>query len=115
MNEGPRELVIVVTKGTAHELSSIAFAMANEGITAGLRVTVLLVSASVDLVRRRAATQPLEELIADFLRRGGTLWARSACVKARGYALRDFIDGVKIAPSGALAERVLADAAVLSF
>jgi hypothetical protein len=36
MTETPRDLVIVMTKGTDHELSSVAFTIANGGLTAGL-------------------------------------------------------------------------------
>ena len=38
----------------------------------------------------------MKALIDDFLRRGGTIWAFTPCVKARGYAQEDFIEGVKI-------------------
>ena len=46
-----RELVVLVTRGTDHELSSVAFTIANGGITAGLKVAIFLTSAAVDLVR----------------------------------------------------------------
>jgi hypothetical protein len=34
----PRSLVVLVTHGTDHELSSVAFTIANGGMTAGLKV-----------------------------------------------------------------------------
>lgn len=122
MPETSKELVVLMTKGTDHELSSVAFTIANGGITAGFKVYAFLTSASVDLVRKRAVdlTQvppldPLKALIDDFLRRGGTIWACTPCVKARGYAQEDLIDGVKIQGASAMHERLMAGAASLSF
>ena len=78
--------------------------------------------ALVDLVRRRAVEttqvsplEPLKALIEDFLRRGGALWACTPCVKARGYAQEDLIEGVIIAGSSTMHERIKAGAATLSF
>ena len=122
MTESPRELVVVMTKGADHELSSVAFTIANGGITSGLTVFAFLTSSAVDLVRRRAVDlthvpplDPLKALIDDFLRRGGTLWACPPCTKARGYTQEDFIEGVKIVGSSAMHERIMAGAATLSF
>lgn len=122
MSETPKELVVLMTKGADHELSSVAFTIANGGMTAGYKVYAFLTSAAVDLVRKRAVdmTQvppldPLKALIDDFLRRGGTIWACPPCVKARGYAQEDFIEGVKVVGASAMFERLLAGAASLSF
>ena len=91
-------------------------------MTAGLKVSIFLTSASVDLVRKRAADvphvpplEPLKGLIDDFLRRGGTLWACTPCIKARGYAQEDLVDGVVITGASAMHERIKAGAATLSF
>jgi predicted peroxiredoxin len=118
-----RELVVVMTRGTDHELSSVAFTIANGGMTAGFKnVTVFLTSSAVDLARRRAIDlthvpplDPLAELVKDFLRRGGKLYACTPCVKARGYTQEDFLEGVVIAGSSVIHERLLAGAASLSF
>jgi len=122
MSETSRELVVLMTKGADHELSSVAFTIANGGITSGLKVYAFLTSASVDLVRKRAVDlthvpplDPLRALIEDFLKRGGTIWACPPCVKARGYTQEDFIEGVKIIGASAMHERLLAGAATLSF
>ena len=48
------ELVVLMTRGADHELSSVGFTIANGGMTAGLKVSIFLTSASVDLVRKRA-------------------------------------------------------------
>ena len=122
MPEAPRDLVVVMTRGTDHELSSVAFTIANGGITAGLRVYAFLTSSAVDLVRKRAIDvthvpplEPLRALVDDFLRRGGTIWACPPCVKARGYEAEDFIDWVKIVGASAMHELIMKGAATLSF
>ena len=122
MADAARNLVVVVTHGIDHELSSVAFTIANGGMTAGFKVYAFLTSAAVDLVRKRAIDHthvapldPLKALIEDFLRRGGTLWVCPPCVKARGYTQEDFIEGVKIVGSSAMHERLMAGAASLSF
>jgi len=122
MSQISKELVVLMTKGADHELSSVAFTIANGGITAGFKVYAFLTSASVDLVRKRAVDltvvaplDPLKALIDDFLRRGGTIWACPPCVKARGYGQEDLLDGVKIQGASAMHERLIAGAASLSF
>jgi len=122
MPASTRELVVVVARGADHELSSVAFTIANGGITAGLKVSIFLTSAGVDLVRRRAIDnlvvhplEPLGSLVKDFIARGGRLWACTPCVKARGYEQSDLIDGVEIAGSSKMHELIKAGAATLSF
>jgi predicted peroxiredoxin len=117
-----RELVVLVSRGTDHELSSVAFTIACGGITSGLKVYAFLVSSGVDLVRRKAVDvthvpplDPLKALIDDFLARGGTIWACPPCVKARSYTQEDLIPGVTIQGASAMHERLKAGAASLSF
>ena len=102
MPEATSELVVVITQGADHELSSVAFTIANGGITSGLKVSIFLTSNGVDLVRKRAIDnlvvhplEPLAALVKDFLARGGKLWACTPCVKARGYEQKDLIEGVE--------------------
>jgi predicted peroxiredoxin len=122
MSESTRNLVVVVTHGIDHELSSVAFTIANGGMTAGLKVSVFLTSAGVDLARKRAVdtthVHPLESLAAlvtDFLARGGTLWACTPCVKSRGYTQDDFIEGTIITGASPMHELIKAGAGTLSF
>ncbi len=118
-----RELVVLMTKGTDHELSSVGFTIANGGMTTGFqKVTVFLTSSAVDLARRKAIDlthvpplDPLAELVKDFLRRGGRLVACTPCVKARGYTQEDLIEGTEIAGSSVIHQKLLAGAASLSF
>lgn len=117
-----RELVCLMTHGAEHEMSSVGFTIANGGMTAGLKVYAFLTSSAVDLVRKRNIEghqshplEPLKNLIEDFIKRGGTIWACTPCVKARGYTQEDLIDGVVIAGSSVMHARILAGAATLSF
>lgn len=122
MSESSRELVVLVTHGADHELPSVAFTVANGGMTAGLTVSAFLTSGAVDLVRKHAVDstvvpplEPLAALMKDFLARGGRLWACTPCVKARGYQQSDLIEGVEIAGSSKIHELIKAGAATLSF
>jgi predicted peroxiredoxin len=122
MAQSARDLVVVITHGTDHELSSVGVTIANGGLTAGLKVSIFLTSAGVDIVRKRAAdtthVQPLEPLAAmlrDFVQRGGTLWACTPCVKARGYGDGDLIEGTVITGASAMHALIKEGAATLSF
>jgi predicted peroxiredoxin len=122
MAEESRELVVVITHGIDHELSSVGFTIANGGITAGLRVAIFLTSAGVDIVRKKASDtthvkplDPLADMVRDFVARGGALYACTPCVKARGYDQPDFVEGVTIAGSSVIHERLNRGAASLSF
>jgi predicted peroxiredoxin len=122
MSSEPRNLVVLITHGIDHELSSAALTIANGGLTAGLRVSIFLTSSGVDLARRGAIDsthvkplEPLQDLVRDFLARGGTLWACTPCVKSRGYNEEDLIPGVVITGASAMHELIKAGAATLSF
>jgi predicted peroxiredoxin len=122
MAEESKELVVMITHGIDHELSSVGFTIANGGITAGLKVAIFLTSAGVDLVRKKATDtthveplEPLTALMRDFVARGGALYACTPCVKARGYEQADFVEGVTIAGASVIHERFKRGAASLSF
>ncbi len=122
MSDPARNLVVVVTHGIDHELSSVALTIANGGMTAGLKVSIFLTSGGVDLVRKRAADtthvhplEPLAAMLEGFIKRGGTVWACTPCVKARGYTQEDFIPGVTITGASPMHELIQGGAATLSF
>jgi predicted peroxiredoxin len=122
MQAGTDKLVIVATRGIDSELSSVAFTIANGGLTAGLKVSMFLTSTAIDLVRKGghglthvAPLQPLAALIQDFQARGGVIWACPPCVKSRGYEQADLIDGVIIVGASAMHEQIKQGAAVMSF
>lgn len=122
MDQQARELVVLMTHGGDHELSSVGFTIACGAITSGMKVTAFLTSAAVDLVRRRgvemthvAPLDPIKVSMEDFLGRGGTIVACTPCVKARGYAQDDLLEGVTIAGASVVHEKLKAGAASLSF
>lgn len=116
------KLVVLVTRGIDSELSSVAFTIANGGITAGLRVSMFLTSGAIDLVRRNGQAMthvppldPLLKLIQDFMKRGGVVWACTPCVTARGYQQADLLDGVIITGASVMHAEIKQGAATLSF
>jgi predicted peroxiredoxin len=122
MKAGTDQLVIVMTKGIDSELSSVAFTIANGGITAGLKVSIFLTSAAIDLVRRNGQRMthvppldPLAKMMEEFINRGGVLWACPPCVQSRGYQQADLIEGVAIVGSSAMHAKIKEGAATLSF
>ncbi|WP_374379960.1 DsrE family protein [Dongia sp.] len=122
MSQGTDKLVILVTRGIDSELSSVAFTIANGGITAGLKVSIFLTSTAIDLVRKRGQAlthvpplSPLLALIEDFQKRGGVIWACPPCVEARGYAQADLLEGVVIVGASAMHAEIKQGAATLSF
>jgi len=73
-------------------------------MTAGMNVSIFLISSGVDIVRRGAAdlTQvkaidPLSEMLRELTSRGGNLRVCTVCAKNRGYTQEDLIDGAVIA------------------
>lgn len=122
MDTETRDLVVVITHGIDHELSSAGLTIALGGMTAGLRVSIFLTSSGVDIVRRGAADltqvkplEPLTDMLRDFLARGGTLWACTPCVKSRGYRQEDLLDGVVITGASVMHALIKQGAATLSF
>jgi len=102
-----KKLVVVVSNGFSDERSSVALSVANSGINSGLDVTMFLVSAAVDLVRKGAAAvaqlNPLDptlgEMLDNFISAGGKVLVCPACAKVRGYGEKDVVDGVSIKSS----------------
>lgn len=122
MDTQTRDLVIVITHGVEHELSSAGLTIALGGLTAGLKVSIFLTSAGVDIVRRGASDmahvkplEPLADMLRDFLARSGALWACTPCVKSRGYTQENLLDGVVITGSSVMHELIKRGAATLSF
>jgi predicted peroxiredoxin len=122
LNTETRDLVVVMTHGIDHELSSAALTIALGGMTAGLKVSIFLTSAGVDIVRRGATDlthvkplEPLSDMLRDFLARGGALWACTPCVKSRGYVQENLLDGVVITGASMMHELIKRGAATLSF
>ena len=120
--ENPNQLVVLITKGIDHELSSVALVIACGGVTSGQDVALFLTSSGVDLIRKCGTSMtevkpldPLAAMIADFQTRGGQIWACPPCVKSRGYEEANLIDGVEIVGASKLQGAILDGAETLSF
>lgn len=121
--EEKKKLVIVVTRGFDDERSSVAWSIASGGINTGLDVTMFLVSAGVDWVRKGAAEgahlnpfdPPMSEMIQKVIDAGCQILVCPPCAKSRGYGEEHLIDGVIITGSGAMHELIKQGAATLSF
>lgn len=122
MSDHTDKLVVMITKGIESELSSVAFTIANGGLNAGMKVYVFLTSTGIDLVRKNshgmthvAPLDPLSQLVRDFVAKGGVIWACPPCVKSRGYAESDLIEGVIFGGASVMLPEIKAGAATLSF
>jgi predicted peroxiredoxin len=123
MTEVSKKLVVLATCGLHDERTTVAWTVANGGMTSGLSVSMFLASSGVDCVRKGAGDSiqmnpedpPLKTLIQDFMDRGGTVWACAPCVKIRGYTQEDLIEGVIITGSGPMHATLKEGASSLSF
>ncbi|MDH4065808.1 MAG: DsrE family protein [Acidobacteriota bacterium] len=123
MDRPTAQLVIVASRGHDDERATVSWTIANGGLAAGLEVTMFLVSAGIDLVRKGAADHvrmnpfdpPMKELIEGFMARGGKVLACPPCARVRGYTQESLLDGVTIVGSAALHALIKEGAATLSF
>lgn len=123
MESNPEKLVIVASRGYDDERATCCWTIANGGLTAGLQVTMFLVSSAIDLVRKGAVDHvrmnpfdpPMKELIEGFVARGGKILACPPCVKVRGYSQEHLMEGVTIVGSAALHALIKDGAATLCF
>ena len=122
MSEDTKKLVVLVSRGLDDERATVAWTLANAAIDSGQEVTVFLVSAGVDLVRRGAADKiqmnphdpSMRELMEKFIANGGTVWACPPCASLRGYDEDALMDGVTITGAGPLHDLLKEGAATLS-
>ena len=118
-----KKLVVVVTNGFDNERSSVAWSVANGGIASDYEVTMFLVAAGVDWVRKGATEMarlnpldpPVNDMIQNVIDSGGTIMVCPPCAKVRGYDQKDLIDGVVLAGSTSMLEVVSQGASTLTF
>jgi predicted peroxiredoxin len=118
-----KKLVIVNSRGFDDERSSVAWSIANTAAASDMDVTVFLVAAGVDWVRKGAADvarlNPLDptmsDMIGSFLENGGRILVCPPCAKVRGYSEESLIEGVTIAGAPVMLEEINGGAATLSF
>ena len=118
-----QKLVIVNSRGLDDERSSVAWSIANTAAASAMEVTVFLVAAGVDWVRKGAAAQarlnpldpPMSEMIGNFLGNGGRILVCPPCAKVRGYTQDSLIEDAKIAGAPVMLEELVNGAASLTF
>ena len=118
-----QKLVIVNSRGLDDERSSVAWSIANTAAASAMEVTMFLVAAGVDWVRKGAAAQarlnpldpPMSEMIGNFLGNGGRILVCPPCAKVRGYTQDSLIDDAKIAGAPIMLEELVNGAASLTF
>lgn len=118
-----KRLFVLITCGLDDERHSVAWSVANGGISTGLDVSVFLAGSAVDCVRKGAADKvhlnPLDptigEMINNLTSRGGKIYCCPPCAKVRGYEEKDLLDGVVITGSGVVHEAIKEGAATLNF
>ncbi|MBT3988884.1 MAG: peroxiredoxin [Rhodospirillaceae bacterium] len=118
-----KKIVIVLTRGLDDERSSVAWSIANGALASDLEVTMFLVSAGADWVRKGAADNahlnphdpPMKEMIQNVVDAGSKIMVCPPCGMVRGYTEEDLIDGVVFAGSVAMLAVVKEGAATLSF
>ena len=117
------KIVIVVTNGFNDEKSSVAWSVANGAIASDIEVTMFLVSAGVDWVRKGAAVSarlnpldpPIKDMMQTVIDSGAKILVCPPCAGVRGYTEDDLIDGVTMAGSVAMLAHVKEGAATLTF
>ena len=118
-----KKLVIVNSRGFDDERSSVAWSIANTAVASDMNVTMFLVAAGVDWVRKGAAEvaqlNPLDptmtDMIGNFLANGGRILVCPPCARVRGYTAESLIDGATIAGAPVMLEEINAGAAALTF
>lgn len=118
-----KKLVIVNSRGFDDERSSVAWSIANAAAASGMDVTMFLVAAGVDWVRKGAADaarlNPLDptmsQMIGNFLGNEGRILVCPPCAKVRGYTQDSLIEGATIAGAPVMLEEIVNGAGSLSF
>jgi predicted peroxiredoxin len=103
-----RKLVLMVTHGPDHpELATIPFVMAGAASSADVAVVMGFQGEGVLLVKKGVAEtvtapefKPLGELLATIKQFGGTFLVCAPCIKSRGIAEADLIEGAQVVTAG---------------
>jgi predicted peroxiredoxin len=104
----PEKLVFMVTHGAADaELATIPFVMAAAALASDVAVVMGFQGDGVELVRVGVAETvqapefaPLAKLLADVRGMGGSLLICNPCVKSRGIAQTDLVEGAEVVAAG---------------
>ncbi len=104
------------------ERATLAFVVANAGLTAGQEATTLLTLDAVWLATpgfteglQAQGFAPLNDVMQGFIENGGKIWVCGACAKPRGITTEHLIDGAGIVGAVAAVEALVGGAHSLSF
>lgn len=104
------------------ERATLAFVVANAGVTAGQEATVMLTIEGVWLATKGYADglqakgfPPLSEVMQGFMDNGGRVWVCGACAKPREITPEQLIEGPEIVGAVAAVEALVSGAQSLSF
>lgn len=117
-----RLLINLTTAGEDPDRTTIAFVVANAGVTAGQEVVIFLNVEAVRLAVSGYADSitspgfpPLKELLASYIKNGGKLWICPPCFEARGLDKGNLVMGTTFAGGASLVEFLGEGAASLSY
>jgi len=118
-----KKLVIINSRGFDDERSSVAWSIANTAVASDMDVTMFLVAAGVDWVRKGATAvahlNPLDptmgDMVENYLANGGRILVCPPCAKVRGYTEDSLIEGATVAGAPVMLKEIDAGAASLSF
>jgi predicted peroxiredoxin len=102
------KLVFMVLHGPRDsELATIPFVMAGAALASDVEVVMGFQADGVEVVRAAGAEgvvapgfPPLAKLIADVLELGGKLLVCGPCIKSRGIAAADLVEGAEVVAAG---------------
>lgn len=104
------------------ERASLAFVVANVGLSSGQEVTTLLTVDGVWVATQGYADglqangfAPLAELVQKFVANGGVLWVCGACAKPRNITAEQLIPGAQLVGAAAAIEALANGAQSLSW
>ena len=123
MSEKTPKMAVILSRGIDDERTAVALTIANVGLSEGVEVTLFLVSAGVDVVRKGAADlmrmNPLDPSLGEMLEslqaNGGQIWSCPPCTSVRGYEDGDLIEGVEIKGAVALHDLIKSGASTVCF
>ena len=106
--EEPQKLVFMVTRGPAEaELVTIPFVMAAAALASDVAVVMGFQGDAVELVKAGVSETvqapefaPLAKLLGDVRGMGGSLLVCNPCIKSRGIAPSDLVDGAEVVAAG---------------
>ena len=109
MSEKEEKILYMSTHGEENlDKASIPFVLANGALAMDIKATVILQANAVVFAKKGFAETvpasggfpPMQKLLSDFIELGGTIQVCGPCIKDRGIAPEDLIDGATVTAAG---------------